>query len=347
MNLADLRIFVSAARLPTLGDVAQAMHVTPSAVSKALRRLEDSLGKPLFDRGARQLVLNASGTLLLPRAQALLALAEQARADVQGDHAVIDCRIAGPAILLWRHGGALADGLRPYAQASLRLQATFEDAALAALARGDAHAAIVTGEVLDGQGPHWSQAWETVPLGVLAQHLVAGRKHPLVRLLQSLAPPTGHPRRAGPGAGNGGLAGNARGDAGAELSADGVADRRLSATAAQVLQYDFVCPSHSLFCGEGRGARSDGWRDDQLPRKIRYWTDDLQLLLGFVHSGAALAYLPDFALHDDELVRIDVTDAAYICQEQAALVFDGARAPAWLRQLARHLAQNVAQPQPQ
>ena len=114
MNLADLRIFVSAARLPTLGDVAQAMHVTPSAVSKALRRLEDSLGKPLFDRSARQLVLNASGTLMLPRAQALLAMAEQARADVQGDHAVIDCRIAGPAILLWSHGGALADGLRSY-----------------------------------------------------------------------------------------------------------------------------------------------------------------------------------------------------------------------------------------
>lgn len=339
MNLADLRIFVSAARLPTLGDVAQAMHVTPSAVSKALRRLEDSLGKPLFDRSARQLVLNASGTLLLPRAQALLALAEQARADVQGDHAVIDCRIAGPAILLWRHGGALADGLRSYAQASLHLQAMFEDAALAALARGDAHAAIVTGEVLDGQGPHWSQAWETVPLGVLVQHLVAGRRHPLVRLLQSLATPPGHPRRAGPGTGNGGLAGNARCDAGAEINADAVAERRLCATVAQVLQYDFACPSHSLFCGEGRGARSDGWRDDQWPRKIRYWTDDLQLLLGFVHSGAALAYLPDFALHDDELVRIDVTDAAYICQEQAALVFDGARAPAWLR----HLAQNVAQ----
>jgi len=306
MNLTDLRIFVSAARQPTLGDVAREMHLTPSAVSKALRRLEDSLGKPLFDRGARQLVLNASGTLLLPRAQALLAMAEQARADVQGDHAVIDCRIAGPAILLWRYGEALAGGLRPYAQASLHLQAMFEDMALAALARGDAHAAIVTGEVLDGKGEHWSEAWDTVPLGVLAQHLVAGQDHPLVQALQSSAP--------------------------------GVIERgggRLRATAAQVLRHEFACPSHSLFCGEGRGARSDGWRDDQLPRKIRYWTDDLQLLLAFVKSGAALAYLPDFALHDPALVRIDVTDAAFTCQEQAALVYDGERAPAWLRQLAR------------
>lgn len=342
MNLADLRIFVSAARQPTLADVAQEMHLTPSAVSKALRRLEDSLDKTLFDRSARQLVLNASGALLLPRAQALLAMAEQAKADVQGENAVIDCRVAGPAILLWRYGAALASGLRPYAQASLHLQAMFEDNALAALARGEVHAAIVTGEVLDGKGEHWSDDWETVPLGVLAQHLVAGPGHPLVLALQSPAPlavPRNAPRAGALGGGAG--AGTAAGDAGADVDADvdaaGGAGRVLRATAAQVLQHEFACPSHSLFCGEGRGARSDGWRDDQLPRKIRYWTDDLQLLLAFVQSGAALAYLPDFALHDGALVRIDVSDAAFTCQEQAALVYDGVRAPAWLRQLARHL----------
>ena len=295
MNLTDLRIFVSAARLPTLADVAQETHLTPSAVSKALRRLEDSLGKPLFDRSARQLVLNVSGALLLPRAQALLALAEQTRADVQGGTAVIDCRIAGPAILLWRHGAGLAGALRPYPQASLRLLAMFEDDALAALARGDVQAAIVTGEVLDGRGAHWARTWETVPLGTLAQHLVAGQGHP--------------------------LAGACR-------------ERARHATAAQVLEHDFACPSHSLFCGERRGARSDGWRDDRLPRKIRYWTDDLQLLLALVKSGAALAYLPDFAAADPALVRIDVTDAAFTCREQVALVYDGACAPSWLRQLA-------------
>ncbi len=323
MNLTDLRIFVSAARLPTLADVAQETHLTPSAVSKALRRLEDSLGKPLFDRSARQLVLNASGTLLLPRAQALLALAEQTRADVQGGDAEIDCRIAGPAILLWRHGAALAGALRAYPEAGLRLLAMFEDDALAALARGDVHAAIVTGEVLDGQGAHWGGTWESAPLGVLAQHLVAGREHPLVSVC----------RRHGDADTGGGSAAappHAHGEARTVPHATAVC----LATAAQVLEHDFACPSHSLFCGERRGARSDGWRDDRLPRKIRYWTDDLQLLLAFVKSGAALAYLPDFAADDPALVRIDVTDAAFTCREQVALVYDGACAPAWLRRLA-------------
>lgn len=321
MNLTDLRIFVSAARQPTLAEVAQETHLTPSAVSKALRRLEDSLGKPLFDRSARQLVLNASGALLLPRAQALLALADQAKADVQGDGAVIDCKVAGPAILLWRYGGALADALRPYPEASLRMLALFEEDALAALARGEAHAAIVTGEVLDGRGAHWSDAWETVPLGVLAQHLVAGRAHPLAA--SRLAAARGKPH-----------AGTGHRDTDDSHSPGLV----LQATAAQVLEHEFACPSHSLFCGERRGARSDGWRDDRLPRKIRYWTDDLQLLLAFVTSGAALAYLPDFALNDPALVRIDVVDATFSCQEQTALVYDGVRAPSWLRQLARQCA---------
>lgn len=315
MNLTDLRIFISAARRPTLGAVAVEMHLTPSAVSKALKRLEDSLGTPLFDRGARQLVLNQSGALLLSRAQTLLALADQTRADLLGEHAALDCRIGGPAILLWRHGGDVASALRGYPEASAHWRGMFEGEALAALARGDIDAALVTGEVIEGRGEHWSDEWTATQLGDVVQHLAAGRAHPLVAAL-------------------GGNAAPARGAA----HPDGREGRALGATLAQVLEHDFACPSHSLFCGVRRGARSDGWRDEQLPRKIRYWADDLQLLLHFVKSGQALAYLPDFALAEADLVRIDVTDSAYACGERVALVWNHVRAPAWLRGLAEELA---------
>jgi DNA-binding transcriptional LysR family regulator len=293
MNLSDLRVFVSAARRPSLGAAALEMHLTPSAVSKALKRLEDSLGKPLFDRSGKQLVLNDSGQLLLSRAQTLLALADQARADLMGEQATVDSRIGGPAILLWRHGQMLSQALQAYPDGSLRMQAMFEDEALAALARGDINAAIVTGDVIEGRGEHWSDEWQVTPLGSVTLHLVAGRRHP--------------------------------------LSVD-------EATSTQVLEHDFACPSRSLFCGVQRGARSDGWRDDQLPRKIRYWTDDLQLLLTLVKSGQALAYLPDFALADPELRRIHVTDCAFECVEQVALVWNHVKAGAWQRELAAALA---------
>jgi len=300
MNLSDLRIFVCAAHRPSLGAAAQELHLTPSAVSKALRRLEDHLGKPLFDRSAKQLVLNDSGQLLLGRARTLLALADQAKIDLMGERAAVDCRIAGPAILLWRHGQTLSQALNGYPEGSLRLQAMFEDEALASLARGDINAAIVTGDVIEGRGEHWSEDWEVTPLGQVVLHLVAGRSHPLVSAL----PP-------------------------APL---------LEADTAQVLAHDFACPSRSLFCGVQRGSRSDGWRDDQLPRKIRYWTDDLQLLLSLVKSGDALAYLPDFALADPELRRIHVTDCAFECVEQVALVWNRVGASEWQRQLAQTLA---------
>jgi len=312
MNLTDLRIFVSVARSPSLAAAAQETHLTPSAVSKALKRLEESVGMPLFDRSAKALVLNQSGTFLLARAQTLLALADQARADLLGGRAAIECRVGGPAVLLWRHGRAVGDALQAWPQASLRMQAMFEDEALAALLRGDLNAAIVTQEAIEGRGEHLSEEWAVTSLGSVVQHLVGGKQHPLVRQLAAAS-------------------GRRRGTAAGEVGV-------LQASTEQVLAHAFACPPRSMFCGVQRGARSDGWRDDQLPRKIRYWTDDIHLLLGFVKSGAALAYLPDFALEDEELGRIHVTDCGFQCVEQVALVWNRAHAAEWLHHLAEALA---------
>lgn len=298
MNLSDLRIFLAVARGRSVVAAAASLHLTPSAVSKALRRLEDDLGCDLFDRATRQLVLNAAGTRLVERAQLLLALADQARADVRGDAGAIDCRVGGPAVLLWDAGGRIARALAAHAEATLRLDAMFEDAALAALARGEIGAAVVTGAVTDGRGPAWSADWEVAPLGPLALHLVAGRAHPLV--------------------------------AAHGMDADGTC----RVPVAQVLAHDFVCPTRSLFCGEGRGGRSDGWRDDALPRRIRYWTDDLHLLATFVRSGAALAYLPQAALADGAVVPIRMDDCPFTCDETSWLVWDRRTAPGWLVRLA-------------
>ncbi len=297
MNLTDLRVFASAARQPTLAAAAAELHLTPSAVSKALRRLEVSLETVLFDRSSKQLVLNDSGRRLLERARTLLALADQARADVMGQRSTLDCRLAGPALLLWRHGPAAAQSLREWPGATLRMQAMFEDEAVAALARGDIHAAIVTGAAIEGRGEHWSPEWEASALGTLSLQLVAGKTHPLVA-----------GRRARKGV--------------------------IEADSATVLRHDFACPPRSLFCGVQRGTRSDGWRDDQLPRRIRYWTDDLHLLLGFVKRGEALAYLPDFALDDPDLARIHVTDSAFQCSEQVWLVWNRMHGAQWQRVLA-------------
>jgi DNA-binding transcriptional LysR family regulator len=298
MNLTDLRIFLAVARRRSLAAAAEQLHLTPSAISKAIRRLEESLDTELFDRSARQLALNAGGLRLAERAHTLLALAEQARADVQGRDAAPDCRIGGPAVLLWREGRRLAQALAGYEGAVLRLDPMFEEDALGALARGELSAAVVTGAVVEGQGGHWSAGWECAALGSMVLHLVAGHGHPLV--------------------------------AGRAPDAQGL----YHAATAEVLAHAFACPTRSLFCGARRGARSDGWRDDELPRTIRYWTDDLQLQLALVRGGEALAYLPDFALDEPGLVRVQVDDCAFSCVEECWLVWDGRTAPDWMRETA-------------
>lgn len=292
MDIADLRSFLVIARHANLRAAADELHQTPSALSKAIKRLEASLATPVFDRIGKAIRLNAAGERLRERAQALVALAEQTEAEFRGVSLRSHCRLLAPAVLQWGFGATLAarlSALQP--QSSLAFVTLFEDAALAALARAEGDLALVTDVALAAALPAGLQARR---LGEIRMQLAAGPGHPL--------------------AGRGEVA------------------------TADVLQHDFACPQRSMFCGLERGARADGWRDDRLPRRIRFWLDDLQLLIALVRSGQALAYLPEFALaqHGD-LRRLAVTDCPYECVEQVHLAWRPATAPGWLAALAGSL----------
>ncbi len=62
--VATLRIFESAARWQSFHAAAQELGLTPSAISHAMKRMEDSLGIVLFEREGRSLRLTASGETL-------------------------------------------------------------------------------------------------------------------------------------------------------------------------------------------------------------------------------------------------------------------------------------------
>ena len=63
----------------------------------------------------------------------------------------------------------------------------------------------------------------------------------------------------------------------------------------------------------------------------------MQLLLGYVQSGRALAYLPDFAVREHDVLSIELADAV-ACSEQVLLVWDGALAGQWLHAVAGQLS---------
>lgn len=53
-SLIALRCFEAAARLENFSRAAEELHLTPGAISRAVRLLEDELGIPLFDRRSRR-----------------------------------------------------------------------------------------------------------------------------------------------------------------------------------------------------------------------------------------------------------------------------------------------------
>ncbi len=295
MELADLRTFVALAELQSVRAAAEFLHQSPSALSKALKRLEAHLQSALFDRIGTGLRLNSNGERLRSHAQAVLARVDLTEREFKGEHHTLKCRIAGPSILQWRFAGLLGKALHArYRSSVLALQTHYEDAAIASLLRGEVDFALVSGLAISNS---MDAKLGSLPLGEISMQLAVAHTH---ALLQAPVDPQ---------------------NSSAHKSATLRAAKSVRLKWAKVLEHAFACPTRSLFCGLERGARADGWRDDQLPRKIQFWSDDFQVLLGLVQSGAALAYLPDFVVQNQGLVRVTVSDCPYRCMESAHLVW--------------------------
>ena len=68
MDLRTLRYFLAVAREENMSRAAEQLHVTQPTLSKALRTLEDELGKKLFTRHSFSIALTEEGALLRNRA---------------------------------------------------------------------------------------------------------------------------------------------------------------------------------------------------------------------------------------------------------------------------------------
>ncbi|MFQ2198247.1 LysR substrate-binding domain-containing protein [Aeromonas hydrophila] len=77
MELRDLKAFVTLGEVLHFGQAAVRQHVTQSALSKQIRRLEEELGGELFERNASSTRLTVLGRALYQDASALVAANEQ------------------------------------------------------------------------------------------------------------------------------------------------------------------------------------------------------------------------------------------------------------------------------
>lgn len=131
-NLPDLEawaIFAKVVELRSFTATADDLAVSKATVSKAVTRLERSLGVQLFHRSSRHLALTESGRELAGRAQQLLSLGEEAE-DAARDEATNPrglVRLAVPMSFGIAHvGPALPDFMARYPDISIDLHLSDE-----------------------------------------------------------------------------------------------------------------------------------------------------------------------------------------------------------------------------
>jgi DNA-binding transcriptional LysR family regulator len=94
MDLMQLEMFVATAELRSVQRASERVFRTQPAVSMALRKLEEELGAPLFDRSSRgNYLLTAAGEVLFAYAQRLLGLRDEALTHVKELQSLEDGRV--------------------------------------------------------------------------------------------------------------------------------------------------------------------------------------------------------------------------------------------------------------
>ncbi|MCG5030873.1 LysR family transcriptional regulator [Mesosutterella sp. OilRF-GAM-744-9] len=83
MNLRVLKSFLMVCRTGNITRASELLHLSQPALSRQIQELEEELGAPLFLRSRRQVTLTEGGLLFQKRAAAILALAEDAAAEVR------------------------------------------------------------------------------------------------------------------------------------------------------------------------------------------------------------------------------------------------------------------------
>lgn len=82
INLQALEQFVVLARTQNFTRAAEELHLSQPALSRSIRKLEEQLGKPLFERRPREVVLTGLGERLLERAREILRMIDEALTDL-------------------------------------------------------------------------------------------------------------------------------------------------------------------------------------------------------------------------------------------------------------------------
>lgn len=146
LNLERLRVLHAVSATGSVAGAARVLHVTTSAISQQMSRLERETGQRLAERHGRGIRLTEAGLLLADSAGHLLAHAEEVEAGLAGYSGAVTGTLTIAAFATAARGllpGALGDLRSCYQDLTVSLSEQEPHESIAALSRGLLDVAVV------------------------------------------------------------------------------------------------------------------------------------------------------------------------------------------------------------
>lgn len=96
MDIEALRSFIAFVETGSFTRTAKQVHRTQSAISMQMKRLEEQVGKPLFIKNGRHLMLSYDGQRLAPYAKSLIEMHDKTLAQLKSETPTTQIRLGCP-----------------------------------------------------------------------------------------------------------------------------------------------------------------------------------------------------------------------------------------------------------
>jgi len=123
MDFDQLRYLQQVAQRSSFTRAAEDLVISQPALSRSIQKLEEELGQPVFERKTRSVSLTEAGSLLQSRAQLVLAMLEDTKAEITDDGKSGRVRVGAiPAIAPYFLPEVLGEILAAFPRAALIVQ---------------------------------------------------------------------------------------------------------------------------------------------------------------------------------------------------------------------------------
>jgi LysR family hydrogen peroxide-inducible transcriptional activator len=144
MDLDQLRYFLRVAERQNFTRAAEDLGISQPALSRSIQKLEEEFGQPVFERKARSVSLTDAGTLLQARAQQVLTILEDTKAEITDDGQSGRLRVGAiPTVAPYFLPKVLRQFSKEFPKATLIVQENTTDALLKSCTQGEIDLAIV------------------------------------------------------------------------------------------------------------------------------------------------------------------------------------------------------------